>query len=144
MAACPIELARYTQPESGWELEFRPVMPEDGIVSNAFRLIWPNGQGTFEGAVRRNNGETRPDGFVTYRCPEDPTDEQIKACTGWSGVMYGITGAKVEMLASGGDTAPDQVLLAGLGRDMNYSGIFYEAQLGEVPWDVFSLAGCME
>ena len=146
-ADCPLERATYTEP-GGWTLAFEQVKPEDELgASNAFSLSIPNGRLRLEGFVSWGNGFTRPIGSLSFGCPEEASYEQRESCQHWKGIVYGVTGGVVDLLARGDEPAHDAVVLSNLGQTLNYSlfpsevGVLGET-LNDMPWDVFTFAGC--
>lgn len=147
-ADCPLMDAIYREP-GGYEIAFHPVAREDELaVTNTFELVTPDGNARLVGHVTWGNGYTRPIGRLTYGCPDGEQDEEAaKACTHWSGIVYGVTGSTVEMLGGQEANAPDQIVLSNLGQTLNYS--LFPSLAGErgvtlddMPWDVFAFIAC--
>ena len=146
-ADCPLERATYAEP-GGWTLAFEKVKPEDELgASNAFSLGIPSGRLRLEGFVSWGNGFTRPIGSLSFGCPQDATDAERESCQHWRGIVYGVTGGVVGLLAHGDEPAHDAVVLANLGQTLNYS--LFPSEVGalgetleDMPWDVFTFAGC--
>ncbi|TIM20136.1 MAG: hypothetical protein E5Y74_19465, partial [Mesorhizobium sp.] len=86
-AACPIELAVYGDAQSGSEIDFTPT-GTSATVTNTFRMILDNNV-VLNGIVMWNEGVSRPNGALMYKCPEgDVTGEELAACTPWHSVIY--------------------------------------------------------
>ncbi|MBO6717535.1 MAG: hypothetical protein JJ913_06205 [Rhizobiaceae bacterium] len=143
-AACPIELATYADRDGVAELEFRPVI-ESVTVTNHFRMAMRGGP-QFEGMVMWTDDPARPNGFLTFNCPEgDVTGAEIEACTLWQGVVYSVDAAgAVGLMPVEGEPAPQTLVLADLANWMRHAPAFGNAGLVTVPWDVFTLTGCQE
>ncbi len=144
-AACPQELAVYSDGESSVSLEFRPVVEAAATTANAFRMLFADMGLVLDGVVIWNNGVARPNGIITHDCPEgDATGAELDACTIWQGVVYTIAGdGAVDLLPPQGEAAAARILLPDIGRAVRYSPI-YGDKTGNVPWDVFDLSGCQE
>ncbi len=141
---CRLDHAIYTD-RTGYTLAFRPVTREEELaVSNAFALTLPSGNTVLEGVVTWGNGFTRPIGRLLFGCPPEPTYEQEETCTHWRGIIYGVTGTTVDLLAVSDQPAADQVILSNLGQTLNYSlfSSLVEEPINEMPWDVFAFKEC--
>ena len=143
-ADCPLSKAIYDQAETGYTLVFRPVMPEDGLsTSNVFDMTMPGSDKRVLGDVMWGNGFARPMGYLRYGCPDDYIEDD-DLCIRWKGIVYGLTGGKVDLLSEDETSAaPEQLILANLGQRIRYSGLIEEAEVAaDPPWDVFRLKGC--
>ncbi|MER9654439.1 hypothetical protein NKJ26_13100 [Mesorhizobium sp. M0152] len=147
-AACPIELAVYGEPQSGTEIEFTPT-GTSVTVTNSFRMILDNNV-VLNGIVMWNEGVSRPNGALMYKCPEgDVTGEELAACTSWHGVIYtsddkGANGGRIGLLPAEGVEAPKTLILPDLGPALRQSTAYGSGGFSKVPWDVFALKGCQE
>lgn len=143
-AACPIELAIYSDRDGIAELNFAPV-EQVAAVTNMFRLVMRGGP-IFEGHVMWTQEPARPYGQLMFKCPEgDVTGEELDACTVWQGVIYGIDDkGEVGLLPAEGEPAPASLVLADLAYQMQGAPAFTTAGLATVPWDGFTLSGCQE
>lgn len=143
LAACPIELAVYEEPDTGASLNFRPAGP--GVVSNAFRLGLES-DGLLEAVVLWSDDPGRPVARIMRDCPEgDVTGDELAACTIWQGVIYalGADGA-IGLLPHEGSDAPQALLLPDLARSIAQSGLNAASSRRGLPWEVFSMSGCQE
>lgn len=144
-ADCPMARAIYDQAETGFTLEFRPVVREDGLtVSNAFDMTVPGSDKRVLGDVMWGNGFARPMGYLRYNCP-DASVEEDDLCVRWKGIIYGVGGGTVALLPEEETSpAPEQLILSNLGQRIRYSGLIEELQveISDPPWDVFRLKGC--
>lgn len=147
-AACPIELAVYGDSRSGSEIDFTPT-GTSATVTNTFRLILDNDV-VLNGIVMWNEGVSRPNGALMYKCPEgDVTGEELAACTSWHGVIYtsdgkGADGGSIGLLPAEGVEAPKTLILPDLGPSLRQSTAYGSGGFSKVPWDVFDLKGCQE
>ena len=143
LAACPIELAVYEDPETGAGIDFRP--GGNATVSNAFRMVLDEGV-VLDGFVMWSEEPARPVGMLTHDCPEgDATGEELAACTVWDGVVYAVDAeGRAGLLPGEGEDAPQTLILADLGRAPRLSAILDAAGVEAAPGDVFSLSGCQE
>ncbi|HRP79599.1 MAG TPA: hypothetical protein PL183_10980 [Aquamicrobium sp.] len=143
LAACPMELAVYQEPESGATIDFYP--GRTATVTNAFRMVFGNGL-VLEGAVMWDAEAPRSLGLVTYGCPEgDATGAELAACTVWQGAVYSVDGeGRIDQMPPEGADAPQSLLFADLGRAVRQSAAYEAAGLTATPWDAFSLSGCQE
>lgn len=144
LAACPVELATYSDRDGIAELEFTPVAGS-AAVTNKFRLFM-NGGPQFEGVVMWTEEPARPNGLLMFNCPEgDVTGMELDACTIWQGVIYSVDDkGEVGVLPGEGEPAPQKLILADLATWMKQAPAFVDAGLFTVPWDGFSLTGCQE
>ena len=143
LAACPMELAVYEEPETGAMIDFRP--GRNATVTNAFRMVFDRGV-VLDGVVMWDGEVARPVGMLTHDCPEgDATGEELEACTVWEGVVYAADGqGNVDLMPPEGADAPKSLILTDLGRALRLSAAYDAAGLAAAPWDVFSLHGCQE
>ena len=114
-AACPIELAVYGDPQSGSEIDFTPT-GTSATVTNSFRMILDNNV-VLNGIVMWNEGVSRPNGALMYKCPEgDVTGGELAACTSWHGVIYTSDDkGSIGLLPAEGVEAPKTLILPDLG-----------------------------
>lgn len=143
-AACPIELAVYTDGHSGAEINFRPV-DEAAAVTNAFRLLLDKNL-VLDGIVMWTEEPSRPAGMLMHECPEgDVTGEELARCTVWQGVIYSSDGhGKIGLLPAEGQPAPETLILADLGPSLRHSPAYGDKGFSNAPFDVFALNGCQE
>lgn len=140
-AECTFATATYKQNETGYVLRFQPQerLSPSGGATNAFYLDSPGGKETLFGWVMWNNGEGRPDGWLTKGCPEDgQTDADYASCTHWRGVIYALVDGNAVLLPKEWEAPPARILLPDLGRALRYSALNYE----DPPWDVFDFSSC--
>ncbi|WP_292642963.1 hypothetical protein [Mesorhizobium sp.] len=144
-AACPIELAVYGDTQSGGEIDFTPTGTSSATVTNSFRIILDNNV-VLNGIVMWNEGVSRPNGALMYKCPEgDITGEELAACTPWHGVIYTSDDkGKIGLLPAEGVEAPKTLILPDLGPALRQSSTYGGSGFSKVPWDVFALKGCQE
>ena len=143
-AACPIELAVYGDPQSGSEIDFTPT-GTSATVTNSFRMILDNNV-VLNGIVMWNEGVSRPNGALMYKCPEgDVTGGELAACTSWHGVIYTSDDkGSIGLLPAEGVEAPKTLILPDLGPALRQSSAYGGSGFSKVPWDVFALKGCQE
>lgn len=144
LAACPVELATYGEPDAQARLEFKP-NAEGATVTNAFRLLMGE-KLVLDGVVMWTEDVPRPRGMLMYKCPDgDVTGEELAACVVWEGTIYTAdkTG-HVGLLPQKGAPAPDTLILADLGASLKQSAMYAAEHLEKVPSDVFTQNGCME
>ena len=144
-AACPLSLAIYTEPESGFELRVRTPAPWDGMVDQSIELALPDGR-ILWGQIAQNMGVSRNEGSLYSGCPrhapEGPTpDEVLAECQAWQGVVYALDAGRIAPLPFADQTAPPSLVLADLGRQLRYAVM--EGPEVEI-WDQFDLTGCAE
>ncbi|MER8464240.1 hypothetical protein [Mesorhizobium sp. M1396] len=143
-AACPIELAVYGDTQSGAEINFTPT-GTSASVTNTFRMILDNNV-VLNGIVMWNEGVSRPNGALMYKCPEgDVTGEELAACTPWHGVIYTSDDkGSIGLLPAEGVVAPKMLILPDLGPALRQSSAYGGSGFSKVPWDAFTLKGCQE
>ena len=143
-AACPIELAVYGDVQGGSEIDFTPT-GTSATVTNTFRMILDNNV-VLNGIVMWNEGVSRPNGALMYKCPEgDVTGEELAACTLWHGVIYTSDDkGNIGLLPAEGVEAPKTLILPDLGPSLRQSSAYGGSGFSKVPWDVFALKGCQE
>ena len=143
-AACPIELAVYGDAQSGSEIDFTPT-GTSATVTNTFRMILDNNV-VLNGIVMWNEGVSRPNGALMYKCPEgDVSGEELAACTPWHGVIYTSDDkGGIGLLPAEGVDAPKTLILPDLGPALRQSSAYGGSGFSKVPWDVFALKGCQE
>ncbi|TPN62535.1 hypothetical protein FJ986_25175 [Mesorhizobium sp. B1-1-1] len=143
-AACPTELAVYGDAQSGSEINFTPT-GTSATVTNTFRLILDNNV-VLNGIVQWNEGVSRPNGALMYKCPGgDVTGTKLAACTLWNGVIYtSDEKGSIGLLPAEGVEAPKTLILPDLGPVLHQSTAHGGAGFSKVPSDVFALKGCQE
>lgn len=141
-AACPQELAVYTEPGSGASLEFRSDAGGSFMASHGFRLVIKDGP-VLDGYVIWNNGVSRANGTLVLDCPEgDVTGEELDACTYWDGIVYTVAGdGKVAMIGDG--AAAPVILMPDVSRALYYSNL-NDGKASLPQFDAFELSGCQE
>ncbi|WP_184872601.1 hypothetical protein [Mesorhizobium sangaii] len=144
IAACPIELSVYGEAQSGSEIDFS-LTGTSATVTNSFRMILDNNV-VLNGIVMWNEGVSRPNGVLMYKCPEgDVTGEELAACTAWHGVIYTSDDkGGIGLLPAEGVEAPKTLILPDLGQSLRQSSAYGGNGFSKVPWDVFALKGCQE
>ena len=143
-AACPIELAVYSDHEKAAEIDFTPTMAS-AMATNSFRMILDNDD-VLDGTVTWSEGTNRPNGALMYNCPDGGVaGAELAACTLWEGVIYTVdeTGA-VGLLPGQGKPAPKTLVLTNLGPSLRQSKAYGPNGFSTLPWDAFSLSGCQE
>ncbi len=145
LAACPQELAVYTDRDQVASIEFRPVAPEAAVQTNAFRVLFSQNGIVADGIVLRTEGVPRPMGIVMHDCPDgDVTGAELAACTVWQGVIYAVDDAGgIGLLPRQGPSAR-RLLLPDFGPSVRHSALFGADGISIVPWDVFEMSGCQE
>lgn len=156
LAACPQQLALYTEKDNGYELRFRSPAPWEASpnVGAILELAFPDGT-TIWGTTWMPNGTSwnQADLFSGCKLPGpideasgDPlpgsTHEELEACKVWQGVIYNLSGNDIDWLPFREDPAAETILLTNLGPTIRYSGLVLSP--GDEPHDVFTLSGCQE
>lgn len=144
-AACPQELAVYTDRDKVASIEFRPVAPGEAVRTGAFRVLFSQNGIMADGIVLWTEGVPRPTGIVMHDCPEgDVTGEELSACTVWQGVIYAVDEAgEIGLLPREGPAAR-RLLLPDFGPSVRHSALYGADGISFVPFDVFELSGCQE
>jgi hypothetical protein len=144
-AACPQELAVYSEPDAEASLEFTPA-GESAAVTHSFKVKFRENATMLDGIVMWTQEVPRPVGMLTHQCPEgDVTGTEIDACTVWQGVVYALgADGKVGLLPETGAKAAQQLVLADLAASLRHSSIHGPQGIARLPSDVFSLSGCQE
>ncbi len=144
-AACPQELAVYSQPHGDAAIDFRPAM-RGGAEMAAFRLLLGQGIVLDGSVIRHEQAGGRSYGLVAQDCPHgDATGAELDACIIWQGALYGVDDkGEIGPLPSRGKPAAERLLLADLGPAVGNSRLYAEGGLDRLPWDVFQLSGCQE
>lgn len=143
-AACPVERAIYRDIEGTASLEFIPDS-ETAAVTNGFTMRLDSGV-MLDGIVMWTEGVRRPNGMLSYKCPEgDVTGEELAACTVWQGVIYTSDAAgNIALLPAATAEAPAQLIFPDLGPSLRDSAAYGVNGFTEVPWDVFAFSSCRE
>lgn len=144
LAACPVELATYGEPDTQARLEFTPAT-EGAAVTNAFKMLLADGV-ALDGIVMWTEDVPRPRGMLMYKCPEgDVTGAELSACIVWEGVIYAAdTEGHIGLLPGKGSPAPDLLVLSDLGPMLRQSAVYAAEDLKKVPSDVSAQDGCQE
>ncbi|WP_333817738.1 hypothetical protein [Tabrizicola sp.] len=145
--ACPMSLAIYTEPQSGFELRFR--VPQSwemvGQVDHMIELGLPDGR-VLWGQIAQNMGVSRQEGTLFAGCPppsqDGPTPQEVlDECQAWQGVVYGLDQGRIGMLPFADQPAPPSLILADFGRQLRYSVM--DGPEIEI-WDQLDLTACAE
>lgn len=148
--ACSMSNAIYTQPESGYELHFRPVDTDvmtSMSTSNMFSVVQPGKDERLFGEVIGNNGVSRPTGVASLICDGSESESANcqycveTGCVYWQGVVYALGDSSADLLPAESEAAPQTILLSDFGRQMRYADPDFNFTY-DPPWDVFSLEGC--
>jgi len=144
-AACPQELAVYTDRDKVASIEFRPVAPDEAVYTGEFRVLFSQNGIVADGIVMWTERVPRPTGIVMHDCPEgDVTGEELSACTVWQGVIYAVDEAgEIGLLPRQGPAAA-RLLLPDFGPSVRHSALYGADGISIVPWDVFEMSGCQE
>lgn len=144
-AACPQELAVYTDRERAASVEFRPAAADAAVETHAFRVVFSQNDVVADGIVLWTEGVPRPTGIVMHDCPEgDVTGEELAACTVWQGVIYTVDAAGQIGLLPREGAAAERLLLPDFGPSVRHSALYGAKGISIVPWDVFEISGCQE
>ncbi len=145
--ACPMSLAIYTEPSSGFELRFRVPAPWEqvGMIDHALELGLPDGR-VLWGEITQNMGVSRTEGRLYAGCPKHSPDgpvaeDVLTGCLAWEGVVYGLEGGKIAPVPFADQTAPPSLVLADFGRQLRYSVM--DGPEVEI-WDQVDLTACAE
>ena len=143
-ATCLQKQAVYTDEDRAFTLQFTSPKEGKGIATNTFELNSSENNFGFDGWVVWNNGISRPNGIITYKCPEgDISGDELDACKVWEGVVYAVfKDGEVDLLPPADDPAVDSLLFPDLGRALRASQAWSEAKLSTVPWDHFKFQSC--
>lgn len=143
LAACPQELAVYSEVDGDTSIDFRPET-EAAIVANSFRLITREGL-MLDGMVMWSDEPARAYGSLMLNCPEgDQTGEEIAACTHWQGVVYALDKeGTIGLIPPSGEAAAERLLFPDLARALD-SGPLNDGKTTLPRWDVYALSGCQE
>ncbi|MFN3546275.1 MAG: hypothetical protein ACK4U0_02190 [Mesorhizobium sp.] len=145
LAACPQELAVYTDRDQVASIEFRPVGPDAAVHTGEFRVLFSQNGIVADGIVLWTGGVPRPMGIVMHDCPEgDVTGEELAACTVWQGVIYAVDEAGQIGLLPRQGAAAKRLLLPDFGPSVRHSALYGADGISLVPWDVFEMSGCQE
>ncbi len=145
-AACPQELAVYSERGKSVSIEFRPAPAGAAVHTMEFRAVFSQNDVVLDGVVLWTQGTPRPVGIAMHRCPAgDVTGDELAACTVWQGVFYAVdSGGEVGLLPRAGEDAAGQLVLPDFGPAVRDSRIYGAEGVSIVPWDVFRLSGCQE
>lgn len=145
--ACPMSLAIYTEPQSGFEVRFRVAQPWEqvGQVDHMIELGLPDGR-VLWGQIAQNMGVSRTVGTLYLGCPphsqDGPTpDEQLEGCRAWQGVVYALKDGRIAPVPFAEEEAPPSLILADFGRQLRYSVM--DGPEIEI-WDQLDVTGCAE
>ena len=143
LAACPMELSTFRDVDDIASVEFRPT-GGNAVVTNTFRLIIDDT--VLDGIVMWSEGVARPNGIVTYQCPQgDVTGEEMAACTLWQGVIYtSDPSGTIGLLPAEGKDAASTLIFADLAHALRFSSVYGPSGFDKVPSDVFKISGCQE
>jgi hypothetical protein len=145
LAACPQELAIYTDRDKVASIEFRPVALDSAVHAGEFRVLFSQKDIVVDGIVLWTEGIPRPTGIVMHNCPEgDVTGEELAACTVWQGVIYAADEAGDIGLLPRHGPAAKRLLLPDFGPSVRHSALYGSDGISIAPWDVFEISGCQE
>ena len=144
-AACPQELAVYSEPEAQAGLEFTPA-EQGAMPTHSFKVKFPENSVILDGVVMTTEGVTRPHGTLMHKCPEgDVTGEELAACTIWQGTMYAVDEkGNAGLLPAQGQPAARQIILTDFAVFARESSIWGMTGISKLPGDIFSMSGCQE
>lgn len=140
-ADCPFERAVYTQPQSAYELHFRPSEANafGNVPANAFAVRIPSSELRLDGVVQLAAGASQPRGQVLLECEPDMLPDQ---CRIWSGPVYELRDGIIGSISPGSAAAPDQLVLTELQHFLFNSNLRWEHGIEQAPWDVFTFDHC--
>lgn len=143
-AACPLEHAIYRDLQDAATIDFT-ADSETATVTNGFAMRLGKGV-MLDGIVMWTEGVRRPNGMLSYKCPEgDVTGEELAACTVWQGVIYtSDESGNISLLPPEGADAPAKLIFPDLGPSLRHSAAYGANGITAVPWDVFAFEGCRE
>jgi hypothetical protein len=142
-AECRQEKAIYADRDSAYELKFEAVDSEAASSSYRFTITVKDTDVLLNGFVMGSEPVNRPNGILFHDCPEgDTTGAEIAKCTVWQGVIYGISGGKIDLLPVTGSPAASEILLPGFPLGLIESTAWGKGKATVVPWEVLSLRGC--
>lgn len=144
IAACPQELAIYSEQEASASLEFTPA--GDTGSSHTFKIKFAENSVVLDGVVLWTEDVARPMGIVMYKCPDgDVTGPELDACTVWQGVVYAVDGqGKISLLPPEGAAAAEHLLLPDFASALRQSLAYGVGGVSKMPWDAFKMSGCQE
>ncbi|MBB4065217.1 hypothetical protein [Gellertiella hungarica] len=140
-AECPQERAVYQSVSGDYTLSFEKVDADAAAVTHLFAL--KTGDMALEGLVMETEAPTRTVARIMKGCPDgDVTSDDIRACTGFEGYVYGIAkDSRAANLGPGRGDAASSVLFAGLGPALAASPLSGKYRLPEVS-DSFQFKEC--
>lgn len=144
LAACPQELAIYSEQEASASLEFTPA--GDTGSSHTFKIKFAENSVVLDGVVLWTEDVARPMGIVMHKCPDgDVTGPELDACTVWQGVVYAVDGqGKISLLPPEGAAAAEHLLLPDFAPALRQSSAYGVGAVSKMPWDAFKMSGCQE
>jgi len=144
-AACPQELAVYSEPDVQAGLEFTPAT-HGAMPTHNFKVKFPENAVILDGVVMTTEGVTRPHGTLMHKCPEgDVTGEELAACTIWQGTIYAVNEkGDAGLLPPQGQPAARQIILTDFAAFARESSIWGMTGISKLPGDIFSMSGCQE
>lgn len=144
-AACPQELAVYSEPEAEAGLEFTPA-DHGALPTHNFKVKFPENAVILDGVVMTTEGVERPHGTLMHKCPVgDVTGEELAACTIWQGTIYAVDEkGDAGLLPAQGQPAARQIILTDFAAFARESSIWGMTGISKLPGDIFSMSGCQE
>lgn len=144
-AECRLDHASYTEPKSGAMLRFRPrdTATDAALTTGLFDLRLPNIEQNFAGDVTWNAGSNaRPDGEIARPCTDEQSADDPGACWLWSGNVYSVGNATVDLLGDADMAAPKAILLVDFGRAVLTTEAFVTANPEALALDLFTFSSC--
>ncbi|MGB6120211.1 MAG: hypothetical protein WBF87_18505 [Mesorhizobium sp.] len=144
-AACPQELAVYSETGAGASLEFTPA-EAGAITSHSFKVKFPENAVILDGIVMTTDNVVRTHGILMHKCPTgDVTGEELAACTVWEGTIYAVDDkGEVGELPAQGQPFAYRLILTDLAAYLRESSVWGVGNLSKLPGDVFAMSGCQE
>lgn len=140
-ADCPQSRAVYEADAGSYELAFRPMTEKAAAVTHLFTVT--TGKTPLDGLVMETEEPVRTVARIAKDCPDgDVTGEDIRACTGFEGYLYGIgSDGTAGNLPAGDAPAAPRLLFAGLDPALAFSALREKWRLGTVS-DSFHFVEC--
>lgn len=142
-ASCLQGEALYLDSKSNLTLQFTSLR-QDIAVMHHFHIMHKGSDVRLTGYVLEVGEPERPFGIVQNNCPEgDVTGEELKACTVWEGVIYGVKpSGKLDMLPLAHDPALSELVLPDFAHSLMNNDVWEQLAQDHEPFEIFELTDC--